>query len=645
MAHTIVGTTHLYLPLSERMLSGVLADGSNIELEVSALSVPHIGALMVLQSLPGLPRGALAQPERILVEAIAVGNAEAERDGASAFAASALRMLDRKKIREGNELLADFGIQLLDHDVAVGRSYLTVDGHWDGSFKERYRTRSVEQLQTVVSAGKPGVLTEEQTRVFREFVAQPDDHMHVQGYAGTGKSLLIKSLLSIFAPAASSTLVLAERQRQLDALLGGGPPLGSAHARTFERLIESIVPPDITVSAFSRMRGKGYSRAQMSDDSIARGLGVYANGRFSPANIVQAARGTVGGYCYSGDDELNASHIPDWCISSFDDETIDLVLHYASEFWSAIVSPASADFQPPVRGYHKVKWAALNRLQIPAHYTHVLIDECHDLPKPMLQILDCSPQAVITFGDEYQNLRGRSQQRADSVRQRPVTHSVRSGRLIEQVLNPIISAHPSKIKLPFVGNPERKTELVYYDEARVPPDPVCILVADIWGLFEWAQRLANQGVEFELLRSQADLAMFVNDCIELYQRGTRARHGALFRFDTWHAVGNTHHDNAGFQRIDRLLAKGYSIDHWASASKKMVQRRPHNYALGLVEDARNREFESVMLTPDVAEQAWGAGPTIGARGSTVYVAVTRARRRLLVPLRLGEWVEEISKGP
>jgi hypothetical protein len=165
----------------------------------------------------------------------------------------------------------------------------------------------------------------------------------------------------------------------------------------------------------------------------------------------------------------------------------------------------------------------------------------------------------------------------------------------------------------------------------------------MWGLFEWAQRLTSQGVDFELLRTQNDLNMFVSDCIELYQSGTRARHGALFRFDTWESVGDSHHDNAGFQRIDRLLRRGYSFDHWTKVLAKVVGRSPHGYALGLVEDARNREFESVMLTPDVAEQAWGArASAIGASGSAVYVAVTRAQRWLIVPLRLREWIEEIS---
>ena len=52
-----------------------------------------------------------------------------------------------------------------------------------------------------------------------------------------------------------------------------------------------------------------------------------------------------------------------------------------------------------------------------------------------------------------------------------------------------------------------------------------------------------------------------------------------------------------------------------------------------------------MLTPDVAHYAWSAESSkLAAAASAVYVAVTRARRRLIAPERLRDWIEQISGG-
>lgn len=635
----------LYLPISTRVLDRVLHDAESFEDEVSKLDVAPVAALILLQYLPKLKQTRSPPPDRVLAEAIKSGNAQVRRGGSSSFAADAIPILDRAKIREGSHLLPDFGMALLDDEVILQQSYLTADGEWDSTFRDRHRAQLTQALQTIVlPAGGHGVLTLEQSRIFREVKTQADDHIHVQGYAGTGKSYLIKSLLTMLQPTGAKVLVLAERQRQLDALLVGTEQMGHVHPRRYGKLVSEMVPSDLTDPVNRRMARTNYSLTTIPDDEVVRHLGIQSGSGFLSREIVKAVRSTVAGFCYSGDRAIDAQHIPDWCASSFDATTKQIVLHHATELWKAILSPSSRDFQPPVRDYHRVKWAALKGWQVPIQYTHVLIDECHDLAKPMLQILDCSPQAVISLGDEYQNLQGRPQQRSNVIRQRAVTHSVRAGHTIESIVNPIITTHPGKVKLPFHGNPLSKTEITYYDKAQVPDKPAAILVSDTWGLFEWAQRLAARNVDLTLLSSRNNLDIFVKDCIELHRHGSRPRHGELFRFGSWEALANRYHDNGGFQRIDRMLRSGYSTEDWMKTSNRFVKQGLHGYALGLIEDARNREFDAVMLAPELIDQVWNAErAALAAAGSAVYVAVTRARRQLIVPERLRNWIEEISQ--
>jgi hypothetical protein len=318
-----------------------------------------------------------------------------------------------------------------------------------------------------------------------------------------------------------------------------------------------------------------------------------------------------------------------------------VVLHHATELWKAILLPPSREFQPPVRREHRIKWAALRGWRIPARYTHVLIDECHDLKKPMLQILDSSSQAVISLGDEYQNLQGYPQRRTNVVRQRAVTASVRSGQLLEGVVNPIIAAHPSVAKEPFLGNPLHRTEIVYYERSRIPDHPAAILVRDTWGLFEWAQRLAAESLDFELLSNRQQLNMFVSDCIELRRNGTRPRHGEIFRFGSWQALAESNQNSPGFQRIDRMLEKGYDNKDWTRTVDRFAAQG--KFALGLIADVRNREFPGVMLVPELVDGVWEARKEdYAAASAALYVAVTRAQHRLIVPERLRNWLEEIS---
>ncbi len=632
----------LFLPLSDQILGRVLDQSTPLAEVIAELAVPQIAAVIVVQCLCPVEGKRAPRPERLLTDMIDLGNTYVKREGIGAFVASALHALDRTKIQTGRDLLVDARIVLLEDHELAHRTYLTAEGRWDNNFTARYREQLLRSLKRIeLPSGEKRVLTPEQGRVFREFEAQPDEALHIQGYAGIGKTYLIRSVLNVLVSQGARVLVLAERQRQLQALLAGIDHLENVWPRTFERLMDEVIPDDLTAASYAHMRRTNYSRAQVPDETIIQHLGIRSSSQFSAVHIAKVVRGTVTSFCRSGDPAVTTAHIPQWYAPTLDPVMRRLVVQHATDLWNAILLPPSKDFRVPVRGYHRIKWAALNGWHIPARYTHVLIDECHDLAKSMLQILDASPQATISLGDEYQNLQGRPQYRSTVIRQRELTNSVRSGELIEDIINPIIAAHPGKTKLPFSGNSCTTTEVDYYAKPEIPRGPAVILVHDRWGLFEWAQRLAEK-VDFELLTDPVSLNMFVSDCIELRQHGIRARHGELFRFGSWEAVAESLQDHPGFLRIDRMLARGYSIKDWTETMQRAVQTSRQGHALGLIEDVRNREFGAVMVAPEVGEWASIKNHTSRAEiASAIYVAVTRARHRLILPQRLQGWIGDL----
>lgn len=627
----------LYLPISIGMLKAVLDEDEPLDRALSNLQVPQIACLIVIQYLPTID--GKRSPERMLADTIDIGERRSQQAGPQAFAKDAFQILEREKIVAGSERLSDFKILLLTDDDIKHRTYLTADRKWDHTFCERHRAQLVRPLQRIeLPTGGQGILTLQQTQVFDGVRNNIDEHLHVQGYAGTGKSFLIRSLISLLQEKRANTLLLAEHQRQLDALLAGTRGLERVYPKTFGALMLEMIPYDLTDPASVRLLGK-YPAQPTPDEELVRHLGVHPNGQYSAMQIVQAVRDTVREFCVSNDKEIEWRHLRTNMMD--DDTTRQVILHHATELWKAVLRPPSREFQPRIRDHHRVKWAALNGLTVPTRYTHIVIDECHDVADSMLQILDRSSQPTFSLGDEYQKLEGEAHARSVPLRHKIVTNSVRAGESIEDIVNSIIKVHPGRTKFEFHGNPLTTTEVFHYDGLEPPDEPTTILVSDMWGLFEWAQRLARK-CDFQLLSDPNNLKVFVTDLVELYRNKSRPRHRELFRFATWDALANYHEKRRGFKRIDAMLRKGFSLKDWANTSARFFGKSTSGYALGLISDVRNREFESVMLAPDVIDWARQASkeqePEVA---SAFYVAVTRAGRELLLPELIESWIAEV----
>lgn len=628
----------LYLPISEQQLSAVLNEDLDFDKSIATFEAPQLASLLILHALPGLPIEQAARAEHLLIRAIELCNAGIAEGGLPEFRSGVGAKLDREGIKFGHGLLDDYGIALLDHELVGWRSYLTERQEWNREFVDRHRQRLRERLQRVaLPAGEERLLSGQQSMIYRTVAAVSDDHLHAQGYAGTGKSLLIHALLNLLRGENRQVLVLAQQPRQLRALLANIVGLDQVEGLTFGQLATQITPPDLTTRGRRGRYNQHESRNPMYDDVMVRHLGVHAVSGFSAIQIVQFARRTVFAFCSSGDSEIAEQHLPEDIV---DPVARHVVLHHSTELWSATISPAAADFRPPLRSIHRIKLAALEQWRIPAKYTHILLDECHDLSKPLLQILDVSPQAVISFGDEYQHLRGRAHARDNSIKRCVMTQSVRSARAIEAIVNPIIRAHPGEIKEPFTGHRRYRAEVIYYAAAEVPSRPTTILVRDLWELFEWAQRLAFHGLTIRPLSDFARLGQWVEDCIELHSRGTRARDASLFRYRSWDDVRKHLGRHRSFLKMDELLQKGYQREHWSRTTSRIDPRAIEGYALGLIEDVRNLEFPAVMLAPGVVADLWSSLPGVrSAANSLVYVAATRAQHRLLAPQDLRDWIE------
>ncbi|MFK8080101.1 MAG: AAA family ATPase [Granulosicoccus sp.] len=631
----------LYLPISEETVLSLLVEGSDRENTLKALSMIDIACLLLLARLPAISEQQQMPAERLLADIMASCKEHVEQSDLPELCHYAAKKLDIATVNNGFNKLTQLRIAFLDDELIKQKMFLSAHGLWNFGFQQQHRDALASQRVRTSFDGMQQTLSAEQSRMYREFEAQNDEHMHIQGYAGTGKSSLIKSLLSLLDASGAQILVLAAYKKQLDALCINARTLPNVDTYTFTALAEMLIPLDLTSSANRTMRGNSNIRATMPDDVIVRQLGIKASGGYSTNQIVKTTRAVLYNFCLSSDSNITQKHIPIGYANTFDDTLRAVICEYARDLWHTLLSPPTKDFRPQIRGFHKIKWAALNDWKIPEKYTHVLVDECHDLPKPVLQILARSPQARATLGDDYQNLQGQTFRPAHTIRLREMVHSVRSGKEIESIINPIIAAHPSNVKTQFEGNSVNRLKIDYYRKAVVPTMPALILVRDNWGLFEWVQRLASKNITPTLFDDQKNLDMFVQDCIELKNGGSRARHGALFRFTSWDELATAHRGSSGFHRFNQLLEKGYKQENWRKTYRRLGTSGSGSHVISLIENVRNREFDNVMLAPDIFHSAHTTSKA--AFSAAVYIAVTRARRNLMAPVELRHWIEEISR--
>jgi hypothetical protein len=298
-----------------------------------------------------------------------------------------------------------------------------------------------------------------------------------------------------------------------------------------------------------------------------------------------------------------------------------------------------------MRYYYCIKLASLLACKFPDHYSHVLLDEAHDLSPPMRQIIENSSCCCITLGDRYQNLAGNFQRRERVTRELEIFRSFRAGRSLAQLVNPIISAHPLVQTCSFSGSQEIFTAVEYYQKAKVPDSPSTILVSDEWALWAWVQRVVAERCSFSLISNESDLTVFVEGVIKLKKYNIRPSHRLLSRFGDWDSLVAAYEHNMSFQRIEELLDKNYSLNDWMTSKTLMVSGGKATYALVMASDSRNLEFKRLMLTPDIVSLTGGKdlqGLELSKLRSALYVAATRVKFELLAPIALREWVEEIT---
>ncbi|WP_153785276.1 AAA family ATPase [Pseudomonas sp. EMN2] len=635
----------LYLPLASNVASVLARAEAGKVAPISG--VMEATAVLFVQKLSRQrDTGTSEKHERRFAEMLRIAD-EVEAAAPGRFAKQVVDHFDAGAFRDGLAVLEENGIALLVPDIEFDVTQLRDEqGGWNYSFAVSYAQRlnprhrlKVDKLQTDL------LLSDQQHRFVREVLSAPDESVVVQGFAGTGKTYLIDRIVQVLNPASTLLLALTDGQlRALQARIAGGEAFT---ARTFGQMADDLLDRDLTNNGW-RLRDP--SRAKLSwrpsEASVAKWLGISSVGPLTPRDVIAICVRSIRTFCRSSDLVPMDHHLPKAGpgVTAVDRAVL---VEIVGRYWRELIRPSARDIQLPVRDYHRIKLLSLTGEVIDARFTHVIVDEAHELSPPMLAFLDRSPQAVIALGDQLQNLGGVSASNSSGVRRRLIERSLRAGAAMDGILNPLIQAHPAGLQAAFAGAAGHTTRLTYFDALPLPQQLTTLLVQDEWGLFGWFQRLSHQGVPFLLLPgARKEFELFVEDCIELYRYGTRPRHGMLFRYTSWSAVEQDMAGDKAFAAVASMLAKGYTPEHFAKAKAQYRWAKSPLVHLARVRDVKNMEFDRVMISPELVDALGGAAsrPDQAKVLAGLYTACSRARHELILPGEMLGRVQDLVRG-
>ncbi|WP_327440363.1 hypothetical protein [Pseudomonas donghuensis] len=627
----------LFLPVTQETCARLLADDGALGL--ASLSDPELAAVLVIQNLAQATEKDLnpAGAEKVLARLI--GWAISSRHAAGLLS-EAKRLFDQGKLYYGLEAIKHLNLRFLEAEEVAAQPYLLPSGEWDACFSIRHHKQNDPYREHVVTPRhRERWLSDAQDKLVRTFRANLDEDLHVQGYAGVGKSHLLGALLEFLRP--ETTLVLARTKSKLDVLR---QRMGGEHDRkagsTFEAFAYELLKR-------SRFQPTSKPTRLPTKQALALELNILGFRGFDAQATLSVCLKVLKRYCSARDYSLSAAHLPYFqqALSPLDAKVL---LEYSSRLWTYLDSTPAWAGQGDFSTLMMIKRASLAGCVVPARFTHVLIDESQDIPASLLQIIERSKQVLITLGDEYQQVKGATVQRTREVRRSDISYSVRSGRNVERLVNPLISRHSAKSKVYFEGARNADVVVEHYPQGFVPPEGCVVLTASRWNTMKWLMQIhdANCAFSFPNKAAQEDLQHFMTTAIALFkpsyyslEQSEKGGHADFSELLDWRQVRDANQYDESFLWVEAALEKGFNVADIARLNR--LQGQPGNSCmLMMAQEAGGMEFDRVLLTPELlTTEQFKDAYAFDERICAVYIAISRARQQLYIPFEVGEWID------
>lgn len=629
--------TPVFLPVTADTCEGLKADGAKA---LDALTDAELAAVLVIQNLAQASEKDLTceAAEKILARLIGWSV-----DSRSSLLSEARRLFDPRKLYFGLDAIKHLNLRLLLAEEVSAGDYLLPDGKWDVEYKVRHHQKNNPFSQQMVTPRyRERWLSAAQDKLVRTFRANLDEDLHVQGYAGIGKSHLLGVLIECLRP--ERTLLLARTPGKLNTLrarLKGGHGKGKGPGSTFKAFAQALLRGPRAAPEVAVFRGP-------SKQALAEELNILGFRDHGAQATLDICLKVLEDYCQSWDHSLSGKHLPHFNqpLGSVDSQVL---LEYSSRLWVYLEANPAWGGQTGFEALWMIKRANLQGCSMPDRYTHVLIDESQDIPPALLQIIERGRQVLITLGDEYQQAGRVRVKRERTVRQTDISFSVRSGPSVERLVNPLIYQHSEKGKVPFEGARDADVSIQTYPEGFVPPEGCVVLTASPWDTMKWAIELHAAQCPFGYpdAATQRSLEHFMSTAVGLSdpsfyapERSALGLHPYFSDMADWAQVHEANRFDESFLWIEALLKnKDFKVAD-VTRINRLLGDPGKRCMLMQAEEAGGMEFDQVLLTPELLTNVkFKDAYAFDQRICAVYIAISRARRQLYVPFDVVAWIE------
>ena len=298
----------LYLPVSKKSIDKIIHSESENQAAsiINSFSVSEISAILLMQNIPDLDKndrssgGFLMWVEKLLSELIKSITSMSKLDIDSFL----LQHIKKQKIVEGEALLETNKIRLMSDENVIEKKYLDINGYWNWDYKsiavpKEFHDNSFYQRHSSTQ----NEFTHDQNRIINIFLATPEESFDVSGYAGTGKTKLITSLVDTLEP--GKILLLAKSWQQLTSM---SQRLNVKVAtKTFGALARDILKSNLLSNR--RISSRTNNKIGLDYPKLAVIMGYHSLGKLSSYQVASPIVRTVNRFCFSTDDAASFDHV------------------------------------------------------------------------------------------------------------------------------------------------------------------------------------------------------------------------------------------------------------------------------------------------------------------------------------------------
>jgi hypothetical protein len=535
-------------------------------------------------------------------------------------------------------------IGLVDKKAISEHTFIQPDGNWDFGFANRYRENyGAVRHEHVRPGGAVVRLSDHQLRLIHNIRANLEDSIETQAHAGTGKTFVLDEVMALMPD--RRFIFMADAEPKLKAIRARFSR-EKMHTATFKRLAETLLSRG---NELLQNKMEAESRLPLSYSQLAQQVGLSPIGNRSSSQVAALCWSMIFKFCMTKDRIISTRHIPMDQIRWLSMADQALIATVAGKLWNQLTQLDLNAPSLPARGYHRIKQMSLENLHIPEKFDTVLIDESHDLSAPMVEVLDRSPQTVISLGDQFQNLEGQYVQHNAIIRHREMATSLRAGPALVDYINPLLEIFPGAATSPFMADKAKEMAVTYYSADAFPPKPAIILVADNWGIFDWLLRSRQMGASAAVIDWNVDVELFLENCLNLFMNNSKPSHGAIARYRSWDHLHEDMKWNPAFLRVEQWLGLvgikiGVSGLYKRASHAEFANNLPLRPLLATVFAVKNFEFKRMAISEDL----YYAPDLLGKRRlskklALLYTAITRASAEVYFPDTHQVWMDEITR--